>query len=55
MIRRSFLKCGSRNGDRKAFLCYQFFTVGDPAPRFDVLVMNTYILAQLALVLGFCL
>ncbi len=36
-------------------LCYQFFTVGDPAPRFDVLVMNTYILAQLALVLGFCL
>lgn len=35
-------------------LCVQFFTVGDPAPKFDFAVMLTYILAQAMLILGFC-
>ena len=36
-------------------LCYQFFTVGSPAPKYDTAVMTTYLLAQTALVLGFLL
>lgn len=35
-------------------LCRQFFTVGDPAPKYDFAVMLTYILAQTCLILGFC-
>ena len=35
-------------------LCRQFFTVGSPAPKYDFVVMLTYILAQFFLVLGFC-
>ena len=34
-------------------LCYQFFTVGSPAPKYDVLVMSSYLLAQTALMFGF--
>ena len=34
-------------------LCYQFFTVGSPAPKYDVLVMASYLLAQTALMFGF--
>lgn len=36
-------------------LCRQFFTVGDPCPRYDTAVMSTYILAQALLITGFCL
>lgn len=35
-------------------LCRQFFTVGDPAPKYDFAVMLTYLLAQGCLILGFC-
>ena len=36
-------------------LCYQFFTVGDPAPKYDAVVMLTYVLAQAFLLCGLCL
>ena len=36
-------------------LCRQFFTVGDPCPRYDTAVMSTYILAQTLLAVGFCI
>lgn len=36
-------------------LCVQFFTVGDPAPKYDFPVMLTYLLAQSCLILGFCI
>jgi len=34
-------------------LCRQFFTVGHPAPKHDVAVMTTYILAQSCIILAF--
>ena len=37
-----------------SILCRQFFTVGNPAPKYDFAVMLTYILAQFFLVFGFC-
>ena len=36
-------------------LCYQTFTVGSPAPKFDFTVMLTYILAQSCIIAGFCM
>ena len=35
-------------------LSRQLFTVGDPAPRFDAVVMLTYTIAQGLLIWGFC-
>ena len=34
-------------------LCRQFFTVGHPAPKHDVAVMTTYILAQSCIIFAF--
>lgn len=36
-------------------LCRQFFTVGHPAPRYDVAVMTTYLAAQSLIITAFCL
>ena len=35
-------------------LCRQFFTVGDPAPKYDTLVMLSYTAAQGLLIWGLC-
>lgn len=36
-------------------LCRQFFTVGHPAPKHDVAVMTTYLVAQSLIITAFCL